>query len=80
MEKKEPQSLRSMVVETKECLLGTYNKKGLVSKVEDNTKGIEENRDYIDKQRKTKNSRFEWAYKCFTSILLSYIAVRAGMR
>lgn len=77
---KEHGRLIGMVEKVHDCLLGTFDKKGLVSVVTDNSRRIDENKAYIDSQKKTRNGWLDWTFRCAIGIILSFIAVKVGVK
>jgi len=61
------------VVAMKDSLLGTYQKKGIISKVEDHDIWIAE-------QKKTSHNLLNSTYKFIIMLVLAYIAAKVGLK
>ena len=61
------------VDDIKDALLGTYDKKGIISTVK-------EHDSYIEAQKKTKFNLTNFMYRTVIGIILAYIAIRLDLK
>ena len=61
------------IQEIKDLLIGTYDKRGMISKVESHET-------WINKQRRSRDGFFNYAYKIIIGIVVSYIAIQIGLK